>query len=77
MTTWWRILLEIDNESLDDNFFSQLEEVIDLCDDILDKNEKSVDAMFLKAALLVSGDNCAQSAKVGSKPHSMEKKDWG
>lgn len=52
MTTWWRILLEIDNESLDDNFFSQLEEVIDLCDDILDKNEKSVDAMFFKGGAL-------------------------
>lgn len=52
MTTWWRILLEIDNESLDDKFFDQLEEVIDLCDDILDKNEKNVDAMFFKGGAL-------------------------
>ncbi|MFA7229115.1 MAG: hypothetical protein WC061_08770, partial [Melioribacteraceae bacterium] len=27
MTTWWRILLDIDNESMDDKFFDQLEEV--------------------------------------------------
>ena len=52
MTTWWRILLEIDNEKLDDKFFDQLEDVIDLCDDILDKNEKSVDAMFFKGGAL-------------------------
>ncbi len=52
MTTWWRILLEIDNESLDDKFFNQLEEVIDLCNEILDKNEKSVDAMFFKGGAL-------------------------
>lgn len=52
MTTWWRILLEIDNESLDDKFFNQLEEVIDLCNEILEKNEKSVDAMFFKGGAL-------------------------
>lgn len=52
MTTWWRILLEIDNESLDSKFFDQLEEVIDLCDNILDKNEKNVDAMFFKGGSL-------------------------
>ena len=52
MTTWWRILLEIDNESLDDKFFNQLEEVIDLCDEILDKNDKNVDAMFFKGGAL-------------------------
>jgi tetratricopeptide (TPR) repeat protein len=52
MTTWWRILLDIDNESLDDKFFKQLDEVINLCDDILDKNDKNVDAMFFKGGSL-------------------------
>lgn len=52
MITWWRILLDIDNENLDEKFFNQLEEVIDLCDNILDKNEKSVDAMFFKGGAL-------------------------
>jgi tetratricopeptide (TPR) repeat protein len=52
MTTWWRILLDIDNESMDDKFFNQLEEVIEMCDGILDKNNKNVDAMFFKGGSL-------------------------
>jgi tetratricopeptide (TPR) repeat protein len=52
MTTWWRILLDIDNESMDDKFFNQLEEVIEMCDGILDKNDKNVDAMFFKGGSL-------------------------
>jgi len=52
MTTWWRILLDLENESMDDKFYDQLEEVIDLCDDILDNNEKNVDAMFFKGGSL-------------------------
>ena len=52
MTTWWRILLDIDNESMDDKFFRQLDDVIEMCDDILDKNEKNVDAMFFKGGSL-------------------------
>ncbi|MCX6169119.1 MAG: tetratricopeptide repeat protein [Ignavibacteriales bacterium] len=52
MITWWRILLDIDNESLDEKFFNQLDELIDMCDDILDKNEKNVDAMFFKGGAL-------------------------
>jgi len=52
MTTWWRILLDLDNESMDDKFYDQLEEVIDMCDDILDKNARNVDAMFFKGGAL-------------------------
>jgi len=48
MITWWRILLDLDNESLDDKFFDQLEDCIDMCDDILDKNENNIDALFFK-----------------------------
>ena len=48
MITWWRILLDLDNESMDDKFYDQLDEVIDMCDDILDNNEKNVDALFFK-----------------------------
>ena len=48
MITWWRILLDLENESLDEKFYAQLEECIDQCDDILDKNEKNVDALFFK-----------------------------
>lgn len=52
MITWWRILLDLEDESLDDKFYNQLEEVIDQCDDILDKNEKNVDALFFKGGAL-------------------------
>ncbi len=52
MTTWWRILLDLDNESMDDKFYDQLEDCIDMCDDILDKNERNVDAMFFKGGSL-------------------------
>ncbi|MEW6195771.1 MAG: tetratricopeptide repeat protein [Bacteroidota bacterium] len=52
MITWWRILLDLDNESMDEKFYDQLEECIDMCDDILDENEKSVDAMFFKGGSL-------------------------
>ncbi len=52
MITWWRILLDLDNESLDEKFFNQLEECINMCDEILDKNDKNVDAMFFKGGSL-------------------------
>lgn len=52
MITWWRILLDLENESMDEKFYNQLEEVIDQCDKILDKNAKSVDAMFFKGGSL-------------------------
>jgi len=52
MITWWRILLDLDNESLDERFYNQLEECIDICDNILDNNDKSVDAMFFKGGAL-------------------------
>lgn len=52
MITWWRILLDLDNESMDDKFYDQLEEVIDLCDNILDKNKRNVDAIFFKGGSL-------------------------
>jgi tetratricopeptide (TPR) repeat protein len=52
MITWWRILLDLENESLDQKFYDQLEEVIDMCDDILDKNKRNIDAMFFKGGSL-------------------------
>lgn len=52
MITWWRILLDLDNESMDDKFYDQLDECIDICDEILDENEKNVDALFFKGGSL-------------------------
>ena len=52
MITWWRIAVDLDNESLDKPFYKQLEEVIDMCDDMIDKNSKNADAMFFKGGAL-------------------------
>jgi tetratricopeptide (TPR) repeat protein len=48
MVDWWRILIDLDNEQYDDRFLDSLDNVIDLCDRILDKNENDVMALFFK-----------------------------
>ncbi len=48
MVDWWRILMDIDNESLDDRFIAKLDVVIDKCDSILDVNPDDVTALFFK-----------------------------
>lgn len=48
MIDWWKILLDLDNESQDDIFFQKLEDVIYQCDQLLDKNPENVDALFFK-----------------------------
>jgi tetratricopeptide (TPR) repeat protein len=48
MVDWWRILIDMDNEQYDQRFFDALDKVIDLCDELLDKNERDVNALFFK-----------------------------
>lgn len=52
MIDWWKILLDIDNESRDDIFFQKLEDVIYQCDEILDKDPENVDALFFKGGAI-------------------------
>jgi tetratricopeptide (TPR) repeat protein len=52
MVDWWKILIDRENESKDAAFLKNLDKVIDLCDDILDKNEKDVSALFFKGGSL-------------------------
>lgn len=52
MTTWWKIMIDLDNEEYDDLFLEQIEETIDFCDDILDKNPNNIDAIFFKGGAL-------------------------
>jgi hypothetical protein len=52
MVTWWRILIDIENEQYDEQFFDALDHVIDLCDDLLDKNENDVTALFFKGGAI-------------------------
>jgi len=52
MIDWWKILLDLDNESYDDIFYQKLEDVIFQCDEILKKDEKNVDALFFKGGAI-------------------------
>lgn len=52
MIDWWRILLDLDDESRDDIFFEKLEDVIYQCDEILDENKKSIEALFFKGGAI-------------------------
>lgn len=52
MVTWWRILIDIDNEQYDEQFYDALDHVVDLCDDMLDKNENDVNALFFKGGAI-------------------------
>lgn len=48
MVEWWRILIDIENEDRDEKFYDMLDEVIELCDERLDKNEKDLAGLFFK-----------------------------
>ncbi|MEP0860514.1 MAG: tetratricopeptide repeat protein [Ignavibacterium sp.] len=48
MIDWWKILLDVENESHDEIFFQKLEDVIFQCDKILEKDPDNVDALFFK-----------------------------
>ncbi|MBI1802894.1 MAG: tetratricopeptide repeat protein [Ignavibacteriae bacterium] len=52
MVDWWRIITDFDNTSYDERFLSELDHVIDLCDQRLDKNENDVAALFFKGGAL-------------------------
>lgn len=52
MIVWWKIMLDMDNEEYDDIFEDKLDDEIDFCDDLLDENDKNVDAIFFKGGAL-------------------------
>jgi tetratricopeptide (TPR) repeat protein len=52
MIDWWKILLDIENESYDDIFFQKLEDVIFQCDQILKNDPENVDALFFKGGAI-------------------------
>lgn len=52
MIEWWKILIDIDDESRDDIFIQKMDDVIDLCDSLLDVNENDVSALFFKGGAL-------------------------
>jgi len=52
MIQWWRILSNLEDESQDDRFYAMLEEVIDMCDAMLEKKPDDITAMFFKGGSL-------------------------
>lgn len=52
MIDWWKVLLDIDNESHDEVFFLKLEDVIFQCDEILKKEPENFDALFFKGGAI-------------------------
>ncbi|HAP36238.1 MAG TPA: hypothetical protein DCQ28_09960 [Bacteroidetes bacterium] len=52
MIDWWKILMTIDDESRDEIFFNKMDDVIELCDSILERNENDVAALFFKGGAL-------------------------
>ena len=52
MTFWWKIMIDLDNEENDDEFYDRIDNVIDFCDEILDNDPENVDAIFFKGGAL-------------------------
>lgn len=52
MVEWWRILIDIDDESRDDRFHDMLDDVIDLCDARLDRNERDIAGLFFRGGAI-------------------------
>jgi tetratricopeptide (TPR) repeat protein len=52
MVDWWKILLDLDNESYDEMFYQKLEDVIYHCNQILKKDKNNVDALFFKGGAI-------------------------
>lgn len=52
LNTWWQILLDLSDDSLDESFFREMDEVIRRSDRMLRRDRRNFDAMFFKGAAL-------------------------
>lgn len=52
MVDWMRILVNLEDTSLDERFYEQLERVIDLSDKILDRRSHDIGALFFKGGAI-------------------------
>ena len=52
LNTWWQILLDLSDDSLDEAFYQQMELVISRSDRLLRRDRRNFDAMFFKGAAL-------------------------
>jgi tetratricopeptide (TPR) repeat protein len=52
MVDWWRIMIDVEDRRYDERFLDALDRVVDLCDELLDENERDADALFFKGGAL-------------------------
>ena len=52
MVRWWTIMIDIDNERYDREFYDALDGVIGMCDSLLEKNRDDVNAIFFKGGAI-------------------------
>jgi len=52
MVDWWRMMIDLEDEQYDDRFVDALDNVIAMCDSMLDVNEEDVTAIFFKGGSL-------------------------
>jgi tetratricopeptide (TPR) repeat protein len=52
LNTWWQILLDLSDDSLDETFFAEMDDVVRRSDRILRRDRRNFDAMFFKGAAL-------------------------
>jgi len=52
MIDWWKIILSEEDEEKDERFYEKIEETVDFCDAILDKDPNNVDALFFKGGAI-------------------------
>ena len=52
LTIWWEILLDLEDQSHDDEFYKAMDDVVARADRMLMRDEHDVDAMFFKGAAL-------------------------
>lgn len=52
MVLWWKIMLDIENTTHDDAFIKQMDDVVELCDERLERNSQDIEALFFKGGAM-------------------------
>lgn len=52
MVLWWKMMLDLDDTRYDEQFSDYMQQVIDLCDEKLEMNDRDIEAMFFKSGAL-------------------------
>lgn len=52
MVLWWKILIDMENTQYDDEFYASLDQVVEMCDSMLDVDSNSLPAIFFKGGAI-------------------------